>query len=537
VRILPSVEAEDGKWGRDSKVNAMRLRQASIDGELSFSPQTRTLKFPSKEGSMRPGSGMTIPDEALSSRLASRIGRHKYDMWFDQTTQLTVDGSRVQVAASSQIVADWIGSHFAGDLQSVAEEVLGAGARVEVAVTPSLFDGARPRSPVEDAVMPPGRVDSSSRQRNRTDDARPGRTGGERRRNWWRRFDDFVVGDSNRLAHEASLRIAQSPPGSHLGMVFLHGECGVGKTHLLQGSCQRYLDLNPSHAVRYTTGEQFTNEYIAALRSTTLDEFRAKVRKLDLLAIDDVHFLANKTATQSEFLHTLDAIDFSGARVLLASDEHPRLIKRFSQSLVSRFLSGMVVRIEPPDRSTRVALIRRLAAIRSLRISPAAEELIVSRCLGSVRELEGALTKLAALSMISNSSSDEVGVLLVEQLLRDHGPRPTMPIRIADVVSAVTTRLAVDRSELLSNGRHRRVVLARGLAAYLARELTTLSFPEIARALGRENHSTAHTADARIRQMLLNDDSIEDAKDGAVLKLRHLVDEIRHGVLRAATAT
>ena len=173
-------------------------------------------------------------------------------------------------------------------------------------------------------------------------------------------------------------------------MVFIHGECGVGKTHLLQAACQRHLDLNPSHAVRYTTGEQFTNEFLAAMRAAALDEFRARIRKLDLLAIDDIHFLASKTATQSEFLHTLDAIDFSGARVLLASDEHPRLIKRFSQSLVSRFLSGMVVRIDAPDRSTRLSLIRRLAATRSLPLSPAAEEMIVSRCMGSVRELEGA---------------------------------------------------------------------------------------------------------------------------------------------------
>lgn len=478
------------------------------------------------------GMGKAVPDETLSTRLATRIGRHKYDMWFEQTTQLRVDGSRVHVAANSQLVADWIGSHFARDLQLVAEELLGADASVELAVTPGLFDvDQAARSPFERA---PGRHEQPSRPRDGGNSS-PRNRSSERRRVWWRKIDDFVVGDSNRLAYEASLRMAQSPAGSPIGMLFLHGECGVGKTHLLQGACQRYADLNPGHVVRYTTGEQFTNEYIAAIRSATLDEFRARVRKLDVLAIDDVHFLANKTATQSEFLHTLDAIDFSGARVLLASDEHPRLIKRFSQSLVSRFLSGIVVRIEPPDRSTRLALIRRLAASRGLRLSTAAEELISGRCLGSVRELEGAMTKLAALQTLSGDASGEVGAILVEQLLADHGPKPSAPIRIVDVISAVTARLGVERSDLLSNGRHRRVVLARGLASYLARELTTLSFPEIARALGRENHSTAHTADARIRQMLQSDESIDDLSDRGPVKLRHLVDEIRHAVLRTAS--
>ncbi len=498
--------------------------------------------------------------------LASRIGRRRYDMWFDQTARMHVDGNRVHVKASSQIVADWIGSHFAGELRDVAVEMLGDEAKVELMVEPSIFvesaaSSARGSSVGPSSGSPRGQdqlPDAAAREhrghrqgeaRRSATDLEPdqaiahdragdGRQRGERR-TWWRRFEDFVVGDCNRLAYEAALRIGEADGQSTAGMAFLHGECGIGKTHLLQAACLRFSQRHPRKAVRYTTGEQFTNEYIAAVRTNTLESFRAKVRRLDLLAIDDVHFLANKTATQTEFLHTMDAIDLSGARLMMASDEHPRLIKRFSQGLVNRFLSGMVVRVEPPDRPTRLALIQRLAEQRSVRLNPAAIEVLASRCLGSVRELEGALTKLSALRMVSGregqadgGSSGEIGMILVDQLVADQSHRTTGPIRIEAVIVAVISRLSVDRSELMGSGRHRRVVLARGLVAYLARELTTMSFPEIARSLGRDNHSTAHTADGRVRQMLEADDLVELETGSGLIKLRFLVDEIRHAIER-----
>jgi chromosomal replication initiator protein len=486
---------------------------------------------------VRPGDDARRMDEAFSSRLVTRIGRRRYDMWFDQTARMRVDGNRVQVSASSQIVADWIGSHFTRDLHDVAVDLLGHGAQVEVAVSPALFGPATAGADVGRGA-PLGRTEAEARPApsHGPSHGPSARANVSPRRNWWRRVDDFVVGDCNRLAYEAVLSLAEAPTPRELTMIFLHGECGVGKTHLLQGACQRFSERNPSLAVRYTTGEQFTNEYIAAIRTNGLEEFRARMRRLDLLAIDDVHFLANKSATQAEFLHTIDAIGFSGARIALASDEHPRHIKRFSQGLVSRFLSGMVVRIDAPDRATRLALIRRLALSRAMRLSTAAEDLLAARCLGSVRELEGALTKLAALRLVSGADPHgEVGLILVEQFLDDHGPKAGAPIRIADIVSAIVERVGIDRAELLSNGRHRRVVLARGLVAHLARELTTMSFPEIARSLGRENHSTAHTADARIRQMLQADEQIEADRDGVAIRLRDLVEELRHVIARLAS--
>jgi chromosomal replication initiator protein len=327
----------------------------------------------------------------------------------------------------------------------------------------------------------------------------------------------------------------------------------VGKTHLLQGVVEMRARLTAGSTsgpagrqkVRYVTGEEFTNEYITAVRGGKIDTFRAKMRQLDMLAIDDIHFLSNKTATQNEFLHTLDAIGLGGASILLASDEHPRQIGRFSASLTSRFLSGMVVRIERPEMPMRQELVRRMAADRDLELSDAATRLLATRFTGSVRELSGALMKLAALRRLDGSRSNAVGAIMVEQMLEGEiAPGPRTPIRLAEIIDSVCSKLGIEPDELLGRGRHRRVVLARGLVVHLARELTTLSFPEIARGLGRENHSTVHTAARRItREIKANSEEVESGSRAPTfslpgipeISLRELVEQLKYDVMRRCT--
>jgi chromosomal replication initiator protein len=265
------------------------------------------------------------------------------------------------------------------------------------------------------------------------------------------------------------------------------------------------------------------------------------VRRLDLLALDDIHFLSNKSATQQELLHTLDAIDLSGARIVMASDEHPRHVNRFSQALVSRCVKGIVVEVQRPDRATRLSLIRHVAAARGLRLHDAAVEVIATHCVGSVREIEGALAKLAAMRLLSPSSGGgadgdgaPIGVVLVERMFRDDR-HPRTPVRLASIVEAVCAQLGVDRAEVMSASRHRRIVLARGLISHLARELTTHSFPEIARALGRRNHSTILTAGRRLQEQL-EAEPRGAARAGGDPCLRELIDQLRHLILRTAHA-
>ncbi|MHC5024370.1 MAG: helix-turn-helix domain-containing protein, partial [Planctomycetota bacterium] len=216
---------------------------------------------------------------------------------------------------------------------------------------------------------------------------------------------------------------------------------------------------------------------------------------------------------------------------------HPRHIKRFSQALVSRFLSGMVVKVDRPDRETRLELIRRLADARSLPINDAAMETIAARCVGSVRELEGAITKLAALRSLpgcnGHGAGHEVGLVLTEQLFSDHGWQPATPVRMSTVIEIVCQRLGISQTDLMGSGRHRRVVLGRALVAFLGRQLTTQSYPEIAQSIGRTYHSTVHTAAQRLRRQLEGAESVELGGPEARIDLQELVDELRHDILRA----
>jgi chromosomal replication initiator protein len=495
--------------------------------------------------------------QSITDHLMRRIGPRKYGMWFGNA-RMNIEGLHVEVATESPYVARWIDSNFAADLHHAAVETLGQSAKVDVRVAPEQG------SPHGNGAGHPSARDPIARQAQRGDDletaaiaggehgrhanrTRTRRGGSSRRSSHWRRLDEFVVGDSNRLAYSAACRIANPDDDSDMAVLFVHGECGVGKTHLIQGAVQRWIEHTGKPAsARYVTGEQFTNEFISAIRDNSLDEFRRRVRKLDLLAIDDVHFLANKVRTQSEFLYTLDAIGLAGARIVLASDNHPRHIKRVNQALVSRFLSGMVVQVERPDRQTRVELVRRLAAARGLALNDAAADTVAGQCVGSVRELEGAITRLAAVTTLlgepggahnghhNGTSEAHIGAVLASQAFRGQSAHPAAPIRLAMLIDVVCNRMGVTMADLTGAGRHRRVVQARAIVAYLARELTTHSYPEIARAVGRNYHSTVHTADQRLRKQLGDGELAEPLADGRAMTLRELVDQLQYEVLKSS---
>lgn len=494
----------------------------------------------------------------ITEQLTDQIGTHKYDMWF-ANTELRVNGRQVEVATDSDFVAKWIDDHFSHELKGAARQTLGEEAEITVRVAPDLRgrtdrDDPRRQEAAPDGTGHPGRV-STSPHPETFDSHRPRGGSANRNRSSFRRLEDFVVGSCNRLAYTAACRLAQERSALGLSPMFVHGGCGLGKTHLLQGVCRRHIELTgDTQGVRYVTGEQFTNEYIAAVRDDKIERFRRRMRRLDLLAIDDVHFLANKVRTQNEFLHTIDEIGLTGSRIILASDEHPRHIKRLSQALVSRFLSGMVVQIEPPHRQTRIELAHRLAAARGLKVNDAAAEMIASHCVTSVRELEGAVTKLSALAAIARSTSSaasaplfngpaadsgagglqEIGTAMTQQLFRDRSSGTAGPIRLAIIVDVVCQRLNVQKTDLTGSSRHRRVVLARGLVAHLARELTTHSYPEIAQALGRTHHSTIHTAARRLRRQLEEDYMVTLPGTDSPIEIKEVVDQLIGAIRQAA---
>jgi len=363
-----------------------------------------------------------------------------------------------------------------------------------------------------------------------------------RRRGAWRtgssrfRLDEYIVGDSNRLAYNAALQMVRS---EQAGMLFLHGACGVGKTHLLNGLAASFRDVRPGAEVRCVTGESFANEFIASVQANTLEAFRQRYRGVDLLCIDDVHFIAGKKKTMHELIHTFDILDLDGARLVLASDEHPKRIEKFSSKLTNRCVAGMVVEIKRPDRKLREELAQRLASRRGLTLDAEAVHAVASRCADSVREIEGAIVRIEAFVRLLGPSGGRreghVTAGIVAQVLGESPTsKPRKPVRINLIAQTVCDELGVELSELYGQGRHRLVVLARSLTACLCRDLTTQSYPEIARALNRGNHSTVVTACQRTRRAIEKGDVRDAGAALGVMHLGELRERLEHEVVRRA---
>lgn len=476
----------------------------------------------------------TPPSDAIvteiETRLAAQVGSHRYRMWFQEHAVLTIDDQTLVVSVANRFAAEWIERNFSAELNNAAGQAACVkGVRI-VADDRAPELAAEPPPSTSGARQGPGAATTGGEASgHRAAGARGSATGAG---HTWRKFDDFVVGASNRIGFEAARRLADDTLGG-IRSILLHGGCGVGKTHLLQALCAERMRHFAHERVRYTTGEQFTNEYIHAVRGGDVEAFRTRVRKLDLLAIDDVHFLSNKGATQTEFLHTIDAIGLAGARVAIVTDAHPRALASFSEALVSRLLGGMVIQVDLPDRQTRETLVARLATARGLEFDPVAVSAVSDRVLGSVREIEGALARIAAAMLVEDVSV--AGLALVERALATgaHMNRGAPP-RIGSIVDAACDALGVGRDEITSNGRHRRVVLARGVVVHLAREMTTMSYPEIARHLGRTAHSTAHAASERVTQMLQRGQQLRPGEcPCGARSVRELVETVRRSAERA----
>lgn len=437
-----------------------------------------------------------IDAATIADELARRIGAKPFRMWFG-AAELSVQDDCIHVQTGSRFEADWIARRFGRDLDATAADTLGAAARVSITTR----DTPAPARMSEPAVAPSDARSSSPRRR-------------------FLDLDDFVVGASNRLAWAATTGIVDGTGPSV--PLFIHGPCGVGKTHLLQGLCRHIGTRDGWSSLRYLTGEQFTNEYISALKDKRIERFRRSLRRLRLLAIDDVHFVAGKQRTQEELLHTIDAISMGGAQIVLASDAAPDQIRRFQRGLISRCRGGNVVGVEPPDLATCRALARRIAMTRSLTLDDATVELIAAESGDEVRAMSGLLTRVAAARMLTPCDGP-VNCSEIREALRCGSLQ--MPIRLSDLVTSTAEVLGLTISTLIGSGRTQRVVLGRALVAWLARDCTGASFPEIADALKRRSHSSAIAGHRRIEADLASGTKVPLAQ--TEVPLADLVQRIR----------
>lgn len=429
----------------------------------------------------------------IQERIANRIGASPYRTWFGDAAQFRLDSDGLDIVVPNGFVGNWIATNYMDELVASAREVLGPERAVDVRIVQgaaTVPDGAPPSHSTTAGVKP-----GSPRS--------PGR-GRETRAALRGNLDDFVVGPCNRLAHSAAYNVVREP-GKSFKLLVVHGGCGLGKTHLLQGVCNRLTRAHASLEWRYISGEQFTNEFISAVKSGCIDLFRTRFRNVDVLVIDDIHFLVNKKGTQKEFLHTFDAIDACGKAVVLSSDRHPRSIGTLSEPLVNRLIAGMVVEIEPPDLETRAEIFRRRAARMNCPVPDEVVDFIATRVTRNVRELEGTLHKLVALAALNKNP---ITLDLAQVALEDHTVQTSRSPSAEGIIRLVANRFSVTREQICSKSRDRTVTLARAVAVFLIRRHTPLSFPEIGRAIGNKNHSTVLMATQRIEKLLREDTTV-----------------------------
>jgi chromosomal replication initiator protein len=311
-------------------------------------------------------------------------------------------------------------------------------------------------------------------------------------------FDKFVPGDSNRFARTVALAVAEGS-GRDFNPLCIYGSSGLGKTHLLNAIGNYALVKDSSLKVRYVNSEEFTNEFIDALQNSTqgtgqIAEFNRRYRAVDVLLIDDIQFLGGKEATLDQFFHTFNALHDANKRIVIASDVAPKNLKGFEQRLISRFDSGLTVDVKPPDRETRVAILRMMASMNGVKIPNDVLDLIAERFTENIRELEGALTRVTAVASLNDQ---QVTCALAEQTLQDFFTSD-VEIRPTDIITQVAKYFHLTFDDIVGRTRTKNIALARQTAMYLAREMTSMSLVDIGEVFGGRDHTTVMHAYTRI---------------------------------------
>ena len=302
-------------------------------------------------------------------------------------------------------------------------------------------------------------------------------------------FETFVIGNSNRLAHAASVAVAESPAKAY-NPLFIYGGVGLGKTHLMHAIGHYILKQNMRSKVVYISSETFTNELINSIRDDRNNEFRSKYRNVDVLLIDDIQFIAGKESTQEEFFHTFNSLYEANKQIIISSDRPPKEIRTLEERLRSRFEQGLIADIQPPDLETRIAILRKKAKSENLSISDDVMLLIAKKIHSNIRELEGALIRVVAYSSLTNGEiNEELANEALKDILSNSKPKKVTPSAIKDVVGNYYN---IKIEDFNAKKRNKSVVLPRQIAMFLCRELTDLSLPRIGEEFGRDHTTIMH---------------------------------------------
>ncbi len=434
-----------------------------------------------------------------------------FEQWFSSVQFDGLEQGVLSLVARDEWVRDWVVAHFLPDLLANLERHLGAeangGLRVRWRVQPQLDKPVcQGRSVVKTrpSEAPPA-SSSAPRRSERPSTIVYSRASLAAALNAKHTFPNFVVGPSNALAYAAAFASAGGG-GPRYNPLFIAGGTGLGKTHLMHAIAHKVLEERPSARVVYVSAERFTNDFIEALQHHRMDEFRTRYRaECDLLLVDDIQFLAGREQTQEEFFHTFNALRDADHPIVVTSDKYPQQLQRMPERLVSRFTSGLVADIQVPQLETRVAIVKKKAQIEGIDLSDAVAELLAQNVQSNVRELEGALIRLAAKSSLTGRHIDEE---FAESELAVVSPRRPDMVSVEDIQRAVCSHFRLSNSELLSKDRHKSVAFARQVAMYLCRQRLKCSFPELGRAFGNRDHTTVMSAVRRVEALRQRDPQV-----------------------------
>jgi chromosomal replication initiator protein len=418
----------------------------------------------------------------IRAELQRRVGTSAFEIWLAPIQLDSFDGDAL-VLRAPPATEKWLTGRYGPVLERCVREIMGGQTRVSFAGAPSLQH------------EPAG--------------GRTGPQGEPTELNPRYRFEQFVIGQGNRLAHAAALAVAELP-GQAYNPLFLYAPPGLGKTHLLHAIGNYVLDFGGGATVRYTTAESFTNHFINALSTKSIDAFKHAYRDADVLLIDDIQFLASKARTEEEFFHTFNALYETGRQLVLTCDRLPSALVAIEQRLRERFEAGLVADIKPPDHATRVTILRKRAMLDNVALAdPTVLDLIADRVADNIRALEGALIRVVAFHSLTQRPIDRA---LAKEVLDAMYPsrRGSGPPSIAQVQAVVAAHFRLSVDELNSSSRVSAVSWPRQVAIHLARDLTGASLPTIGKAFGGRNHATVLHACKRVSERLKNDQQVVD---------------------------
>jgi chromosomal replication initiator protein len=439
--------------------------------------------------------------ESLSRQLAPAV----FDSWLRPCRLLAVDGDHLRIGAPNRFSRDWLIQHHLQALQTAAEECVGGHPRVSIVVDDAAATALEPPASTTPTAPPADSTGVNASGTSRTAE----------RLNPRYTFDTFVVGSSNQFAQAACQAVAELPSRAY-NPLFIYGGVGLGKTHLLHAVGHRTGRLFPGLVVIYLSSEHFTNELINAIRYDRTADFRARYRSIDLLLIDDIQFLAGKERTQEEFFHTFNDLYGSRKQIIVSSDSSPKHIPEIEERLRSRFEWGLIADIQPPDFETRVAILKKKAAVDRVRLPDDVAYLIASRAKSNIRELEGSLTRMIAFCALTDR---EMTVDLAQEVLSGLWGDGEKILTIELIQRKVSEFFGLTLSDLKAKERTKAVAFPRQIAMYLARQLTHASLADVGRAFGGKDHTTVLHAVKKIQTVLQEDP-----------KLRTTVDSIVQGI-------